>query len=187
MVDARVPAPRGPGLAEQIARRRVALGFVCAVAALWFARPTPTSLVAGGIVAAVGEALRVWAAGHLHKSQEVTASGPYRWLAHPLYAGSSIMGIGLAIGAASGPVAILVALYLGTTLTAAVWTEEAGLRARFGDQYVRYRRGAGSPPTARRSFSLAQAIANREHRALAGLVLVWLMLLAKATYNGAFG
>ena len=29
-------------------------------------------------VAALGEALRIWAAGHLNKSREVTSSGPYR-------------------------------------------------------------------------------------------------------------
>ncbi len=53
--------------------------------------------------AIAGEALRIWAAGHLNKSREVTSSGPYRWFAHPLYVGSSIMGVGLAV--ASGSVA----------------------------------------------------------------------------------
>ena len=37
-----------------------------------------------------------------------------------------------------------------------------------------------------RRFSFPQAIANREHRALAGLVVAVLLLIAKATYNGAF-
>ena len=41
-----------------------------------------------------GEALRMWAAGHLNKSREVTSSGPYRFVAHPLYVGSSMMGAG---------------------------------------------------------------------------------------------
>ena len=39
-----------------------------------------------------GEALRIWAAGHLEKGREVTASGPYRWTRHPLYLGSTIIG-----------------------------------------------------------------------------------------------
>ena len=30
-----------------------------------------------------------------NKAREVTSSGPYRWFAHPLYVGSSIMGAGL--------------------------------------------------------------------------------------------
>jgi hypothetical protein len=37
-----------------------------------------------------------------------------------------------------------------------------------------------------RRFSLQQAIANREHRALAGLAIAVLLLVLKATYNGLF-
>jgi hypothetical protein len=38
-----------------------------------------------------------------------------------------------------------------------------------------------------RRFSLAQAIANREHRAVAGALLAVLLLSLKAAYNGVFG
>ncbi len=174
-------------LLERLARRRVAIGFVSAALALWLARPTPSSLTAGAAVALVGELLRVWASGHLHKSSEVTASGPYRWFAHPLYVGSSILGAGFATASDSILVAAIAALYLGVTLTAAVRTEEARLRDRFGDRYDTYRRGAGDAQSSARPFSVAQVFVNREHRAMAGVVLVWLLLLAKATYNGAFG
>jgi len=37
-----------------------------------------------------------------------------------------------------------------------------------------------------RRFSAARAIANREHRAAIGLAVAVLLLLLKATYNGAF-
>jgi len=46
------------------------------------------------VVAACGELLRLWAAGHLEKSREVTTSGPYRFTRHPLYMGSTLIGIG---------------------------------------------------------------------------------------------
>ncbi len=55
----------------------------------------------------------IWAAGHLNKSREVTASGPYRWVAHPLYVGSSIMGVGLAIASGSLIVAVVIAVVSG--------------------------------------------------------------------------
>ena len=64
---------------------------------LWLAQPTRATLAIGTALAIGGECLRVWASGHLNKAREVTASGPYRWFAHPLYVGSSIMGVGLAI------------------------------------------------------------------------------------------
>jgi protein-S-isoprenylcysteine O-methyltransferase Ste14 len=164
----------------------VPLGFVCGGLVLWLARPTSATLIAGFAIASLGEAIRFWAAGHLHKAREVTSSGPYRWFAHPLYLGSSVMGVGLAVACRSAPVAVLIGFYLVATLMAASRSEEAFLRRRFGDQYDRYRRpGVGSLQNADagRGFSLAQAIANREHRAAVGLALALLLLLWKTTYN----
>jgi protein-S-isoprenylcysteine O-methyltransferase Ste14 len=163
-----------------LARRRVSLGFVAGAAALVLARPTPQSMAAGGVVAAAGEALRIWAAGHLHKAREVTTSGPYRWFAHPLYAGSAVMGVGLAIACASVPVVLIVVAYLAATLSAAARSEEAFLRERFGGAYDRYRGGTHDQPS--RAFSLRQAIANREHRAVIGLVAAFGLLALKAAY-----
>ncbi len=172
-------------MGDRLARWRVPLGFVCGALVLWLARPTGRTLIAGAAVASAGEALRLWAAGHLNKSREVTSSGPYRWTAHPLYLGSSIMGAGVAIASGSIAVAALIAIYLGTTITAAIRREEAFLRRTFGGDYDRYRR-AGAVDRTRR-FSLALARANREHRAVIGLVLAILLLALKATYNASFG
>ena len=178
---------------QALARRRVPLGFLCAIVVLWFARPTGSSLVWGGLIAACGEALRIWAAGHLNKSREVTASGPYRWVAHPLYLGSSVMGVGLAIASGSLIVTAVIAGYLLTMITAAIRSEEAFLREKFGERYDSYKRERGSTQTGatvggepRRRFSMAQAMANHEHRAVMGLAAAVLLLALKATYNGSF-
>lgn len=153
---------------------------------LWLAHPTGRSLSWGALVAVLGEALRVWAAGHLYKSREVTASGPYRWMAHPLYVGSSVMGAGLAIASGSVRVMVIIGLYLTATIGAAIRSEEAFLRQAFGDDYDRYRRGRGDGPASGRRFSLAQAGANREYRAVMGLAAAVLLLVLKAMYDGTF-
>lgn len=174
---------------ELLARFRVALGWVFAPLILILANPSLESIVVGTIVGLVGETLRIWAAGHLNKSREVTSSGPYRYVAHPLYVGSSVMGVGLAIASANPIAAALIALYLVVTLRAAIRNEETFLRRTFGEQYARYRGQhavGGSPAIEVRRFSIAQAVANREHRALAGLFAAMLLLILKATYNGAF-
>jgi protein-S-isoprenylcysteine O-methyltransferase Ste14 len=171
-----------------IARFRVTLGFVCAGAVLWLAQPSRESLGVGVAIASIGEGLRIWAAGHLHKSREVTVSGPYRWFAHPLYVGSSIIGLGLAVACASLAAAIVIGFYLAVTLSAAIRSEEAFLRRTFGDRYDAYRRGSGSAgrPDEGRRFSMGQAMANHEPRTLAGFALAVLLLVFKATYNAAF-
>src|ERR1700736_286754 len=103
---------------SRLARLRVSLGFGFGVLALWLAHPTLATLAGGVPVAVIGELLRLWASGHLNKSREVTSSGPYRWFAHPLYVGSSVMGVGLAIASGRAVVAALVVVYLTLTLTA---------------------------------------------------------------------
>jgi protein-S-isoprenylcysteine O-methyltransferase Ste14 len=164
-----------------LARLRVPLGFVAGGLALWLAQPTATSLATGTTVGAIGELVRIWAAGHLEKGREVTRSGPYRFTRHPLYAGSSLMGAGLAIAAHSVVVAAMIGIYLATTITAAIRTEEAHLTEKFGAEYPAYR--AGTAPAVPRRFSLARAMRNREYRAASGFLVV-LALLALKTLGG---
>jgi protein-S-isoprenylcysteine O-methyltransferase Ste14 len=181
VADPAFQASPGAPLAAAVARRRVPLGFVCGILVLWLAHPTPATLLPGAVVALVGEALRIWAAGHLNKSREVTSSGPYRWFAHPLYVGSCVMGAGLAVAAGSVLVAAIIAAYLVITIRAAITNEEAFLRRTFGDRYDRYRREG--EVDRHRSFSPAQAMANREFRAVAGLLIAMLALTWKAAYR----
>ena len=121
-------------LTRQVARLRVPLGFAFGGVVLALARPTWRSLIVGTAVAAAGETIRIWAAGHLDKGREVTQSGPYRFLAHPLYAGSALMGVGLAIATANVSSALLIVVYLGLTLRAAIRSEESALTRRFGSE-----------------------------------------------------
>lgn len=161
-----------------LARFRVTLGFVFGALCLGLARPTPLTLAVGGTLAVIGEAIRLWAAGHLEKNREVTASGPYRWTRHPLYVGSSLMGGGFAVAAARVDVAFLVALYLSVTLTAAILSEERFLAERFGEVHGRYREGRLGGVD--RRFSWSRARRNREWRAVLGLVTVLVLLGWKA-------
>jgi protein-S-isoprenylcysteine O-methyltransferase Ste14 len=173
-----------------LARFRVALGWVFAPLILILANPSRESIVVGTAVALCGEALRIWAAGHVNKAREVTSSGPYRYVAHPLYVGSSIIGIGLGLATRNLIALALIGVYLVVTLRAAIKSEEAFLQRKFGDQYELYRswdrEGERSARRTRR-FSVALAIANREYRALVGLLAAVLLLALKATYNASFG
>jgi protein-S-isoprenylcysteine O-methyltransferase Ste14 len=164
-----------------LARWRVFLGFVSAALVLWLATPSWRSLVLGAAITVLGESLRVWAAGHLEKSQEVTRSGPYRFTRHPLYLGSTLIGIGLAVAAHHRIAALVILVYLVSTLTAAMRSEEAHLRQKFGDAYDAYAEKRAAPMD--RPFSWARAVRNREHHTMAGLVAGLVVLAANVLFG----
>ena len=168
-------------LARRLARWRVPLGYLLAIVAFWLAAPTPLSLAIGATVGAIGEAFRIWAAGHLEKGLEVTRSGPYRFTSHPLYVGSALIATGVAIASARLSVATVVFCYFAATTVAAIRHEEEGMRARFGDQYDAYLNSRAQPID--RPFSLGRAIRNKEHRSLAGLAVVAVIFALKAAFG----
>ena len=163
----------------RLARWRVPLGFVVAAAAFALASPTRRSALIGLAIALPGEALRIWASGHIDKGREITRSGPYRYVRHPLYAGSAIMGVGFVTAAGNWIVAALVLAYLGLTIAAAMRTEEATLDSRFAGAYTAYREGRAAPVD--RRFSWARVVANREYRAIAGFALGAALLMLRST------
>ncbi len=173
----RVPVP---GWLIRVARLRVSVGFGVAAAAFWLARPSWLSLGLGATVALVGESLRVWAAEHLEKELEVTTSGPYRWMRHPLYVGSSLLGAGFAVAARHPVAAALVVVYLAVSLSVAVRLEEATLRAKFGDTYDRYL--AGIAESTCRPYSLERARRNGEVRTILGILAALTMLAMKVLF-----
>ena len=161
-------------LTQLLARRRVPLGFVAAAATVALARPTVQSWIVGLAVALVGEALRVWAAGHLEKSREVTRSGPYRFTRHPLYVGSTVLAAGVVVASRSGVIAAIATIYMTATIAAAIRTEEAFLRQTFGSTYEEYRAARAEPME--RCFSFARVMRNREYRAVLGLIVGFALL-----------
>ncbi|MEO5741816.1 MAG: isoprenylcysteine carboxylmethyltransferase family protein [Vicinamibacterales bacterium] len=170
--------PESSHFAERLARWRVPLGFACGGAVLYLARPTPPALALGGVVALAGQMIRIWAAGHLDKGREVTQSGPYRFTRHPLYLGSGIVAAGVAVASGTVSVAIIVGVYMGSTIAAAVRHEEENMRSRFGDGYDAYLQSRAAP--VQRAFSLHRAMTvNKEYKAVAGLLAFALIMAAK--------
>jgi protein-S-isoprenylcysteine O-methyltransferase Ste14 len=161
-------------LLPHIARWRVPLGFLSAAVAFFLARPSWMSLVAGFLIAVPGELLRIWAAGHIDKGQEITRSGPYRYVRHPLYLGSTLLGVGFGVASRSAIVLTLTVAYLAITLVAAMRSEEAVLDTKFAGAYAAYRAGLADPVA--RPFSWARVAKNREYRAVMGLVAAFAIL-----------
>jgi protein-S-isoprenylcysteine O-methyltransferase Ste14 len=135
----------------------------------------------------VGVAVRIWGAGNLRKNQEITRTGIYRMVRHPLYVGSLAMFLAMfvTVGDPLVGVALFVAMvvlvYYPTMLD-----EEAYLHRKFPEQRAEH---AGLPrlvpnllrlPDALRSdrFTFSAAWGNFGIRSLGFLVALPVLLEA---------
>ena len=64
---------------------------------LLYAHPSPIGYGCGIAFVLAGASVRAWGAGHLEKTTRLTVSGPYARLRHPLYLGTLLAGLGVAI------------------------------------------------------------------------------------------
>src|SRR4030042_589837 len=76
--------------------RRIPI-FIGVLLLLIFARPTLPGIVVGILLIILGESIRIWAAGHLHKNEILTVSGPYAYVKNPLYIGTILITTGFCI------------------------------------------------------------------------------------------
>jgi protein-S-isoprenylcysteine O-methyltransferase Ste14 len=54
-------------------------------------------MIVGMILVLLGEAIRIWAAGHLQKNEALAVTGPYAYVKNPLYIGSILITTGFCI------------------------------------------------------------------------------------------
>jgi len=146
------------------------LSWALGLGALYLASPRLELYVAGLTPAVFGEAIRIWAAGHLDKNTRLARSGPYAWTRNPLYFGSTWVGFGFAL--ATGRlflVAAVVALF-AIVYVPVMKREAARLAEAFPDTYPVYAERTPLfwprlPERAERGgeFSMARVLRNREH------------------------
>jgi protein-S-isoprenylcysteine O-methyltransferase Ste14 len=115
--------------------------YALAIALVWLARPVPRWFAVGAVIVALGEAIRVWAAGHLYKNERVVTSGPYAYVKNPLYLGTLLIMVGLCVAASNyWLLAIALAVFVAYYAPFKQRRESDRLRERFGDAWVRYDR-----------------------------------------------
>jgi protein-S-isoprenylcysteine O-methyltransferase Ste14 len=167
-------------------RWRVPAGYVLALAAFYFARPTRESLIVGACIALVGLMIRAAAAGIVRKGQQLASSGIYAWTRNPLYFGSTILAAGFVVASTSPIVAAVVGGYIVMFYPAVVRREDRDLRERFGAEFAAYsaRVSAFFPwPSVERpagpTFSWDQYMRNHEYRAALGTLVAMGVLVLR--------
>lgn len=168
-------------------RWRVRLGYPLAIAVLFFARPNPRSILYGALVGLVGLALRAWAAGYLHKQEVLTVTGPYAYTRNPLYLGSAVLALGVAIATRSWISALLLGVYFIVFYSVVMRKEENELRPRHITHFDRYAAAvplffprlspAKLSDRVSAAFSLTQYKRNHEWQAAVGFLLLLILLV----------
>ena len=167
-------------------RWRVRLGYLLAVVALFLARPTPRSILLGVAAGLLGLAIRAYAAGHLHKQEVLTRTGPYAYTRNPLYFGSGILAIGAAVAMRSWIAAVLLLVYFALVYSFVMRREELELRGKHGAAFDAFAATVPlffprltpnrQPGRASGSFSWAQYKRNHEYEAPVGFLLFLIAL-----------
>jgi protein-S-isoprenylcysteine O-methyltransferase Ste14 len=168
-------------------RLRVPLGYLTGAAVLAIARPVPALLVAGLVLAAAGEGIRLWASGHIEKTRSLATGGPYAHTRNPLYFGSVLMGLGAAFASASPWVVFAVGAYFAAFYPSVMRAEAGFLRNRFPLEYEDWSRAVPlflprlTPGGPRRTvFDWRRVRTNREWRTAAALPAVALLLYLRS-------
>ena len=170
---------------------RVVSTFLLVAGLIVVSRPTPLSVSSGFLFVVAGQAVRLWAAGHLRKTVELITSGPYRYTRNPLYLGRLLIFTGLCLMARMPYGVNLVVLALGWIVFFGYYlrrkerVEPARLLQFHGEVYERYFRAVPPlfptlrpyPEGAASGWSSERMLRNREHWMVIGLLAISLLLL----------
>ncbi|GAV20296.1 hypothetical protein MMIC_P1261 [Mariprofundus micogutta] len=181
----------GHPLRKVFLRARIPASILMALAIIVFAKPTQTSWLLGLAVIVLGETLRIWASGHIHKMAEVTQTGPYAMCRHPLYLGHLIIASGFCIVGDSMLAFIIVTISFFIVYMPTWKNEEKYLTEQFGDTYSDFMKATPallprwSSKVFDGSFSWALVSQHREWKHAAGLLagVIAMALLGMFVYD----
>jgi protein-S-isoprenylcysteine O-methyltransferase Ste14 len=167
-------------------RRRTLLVLISILLLVWFAAPKWGMLVPGLVLALLAEGWRIWAAGTIHKTEELTTGGPYAYVRHPLYVGSFLHSLAYCLISGRWESFLIIPPLFLIVYGAAVSTEEAMLHKIFGPRYEAYcRRVARFVPRLRKpeaghgTFHWRQVWENKEYVNIIWVVVLTSLFVAK--------
>lgn len=172
-----------------MSRWRVPAGHAAFLLVVALARPSLDSLLAALPFVLAGEAIRIWASGHIEKTRALATGGPYAHSRNPLYLGSLLIGVGVGM-ATSSPWALVATILYFAAFYPVVIAEEAGfLLEKFPEEYTAWSKDVplflprlrpGGPRATRFAWSLVGR--NREWRTALGLAAAVLLLWLRGRY-----
>ena len=117
---------------------RQAVGLLLVAVCAYYAKPDSGMVMIGLLMAAVGQILRIYAAGFILKNKQLASNGPYALVRHPLYLGNIVILIGFALASANLYVAAGVLVFFLIWYPAAIAYEDSKLERIFEDQWRKW-------------------------------------------------
>jgi protein-S-isoprenylcysteine O-methyltransferase Ste14 len=176
---------------KTVKKYRTRLSGVLAVLFIIFADPTSSTLVLGLPIIVMGEAIRIWSSGHIHKNEVLTVTGPYSLTRNPLYLGSFILAAGFVVAMDVLWMSLVFLLFFVVVYWATIRWEEDKMKRKFPTQWEEYQRRIPRffplfhpkcyiPD----EFSWSQVMKNREMWNAAAVLAVYAILWCKLLWPG---
>lgn len=143
------------------------------------------AFIAGTILVVIGEAIRLWASGHVKKNKMLATDGPYAFVRHPLYVGNILVLIGFSIASMLWWSFILMAFLLWFYYPPAISYEDKKLQGIFGEQWENWSRDIHAliptfksrPAQGNSEWSFKQSLMQNVEPVIALYLAVFLYLL----------
>jgi len=132
-----------------------------------------------------GLLIRLWSNGYAIKNDKLTTSGPYAFVRNPLYLGTFLVAMGMAVVLKTGWAGIIFILAMALMYYRTIQEEQGILTSKFGEAYLRYKaKVPAMVPTLvpyaegeKWPFSLQRLIDSKEHK-----TLFWVIVLIIGFY-----
>lgn len=121
---------------HEASRQWFAVIFVILVS--WLGHSSQQLLIAGAVIAGLGELIRLWASGHVKKNKVLATDGPYAYVRHPLYVGNILILVGFSIASNLWWAYALMLFLLWFYYPPAISYEDRKLENIFGDDWVKW-------------------------------------------------
>lgn len=127
-----------------------------------------------------GLLIRLWSNGYAIKNDKLTISGPYAFVRNPLYLGTFLVALGMAVVLKTGWAGVVFLLAMAFMYRKTINDEQGMLTAKFGDAYRKYTaKVPAMVPTLipyaegeKWPFSLQRLIDSKEHKPLFWVIIL---------------
>jgi protein-S-isoprenylcysteine O-methyltransferase Ste14 len=163
------------------------VGLIIISASMITCEPTLTSIFVGLVVSLTGESLRIWTAGYGYKVNTFSLDGPYRFVRHPYFLGSSLFYLGICLAGRNVWVSAIAILLLSLGFSNEVLRNEKRAEHALGPAFSSYRAQvpsffplvwpkdiSGMPISEAGGFSLRNAVLTGRYREIDALLVILL-------------